>query len=248
LAASVKIGIVFLFAVLILGAGSSVPGVRAASTIYVDLWVAYDEEFQSTAQSFYGYSPQTLAHIIIDSAFYYFCDVFDVYYRISTYSFWDSDDSLTDSDPRLDECMDELGWLSGCHEGVEFLVAFTDQESLGWYGTSDKLLGAVLVTETYKGGVGQATDNVLQHELSHLYGAQNHEVQNLTCVMNYYRYWIGFPHLYYVPTALVTNSWCDNCTELIASHREDWGTGSGGGGGGGWEPPRMVPYGGGSSG
>jgi len=33
-------------------------------------------------------------------------------------------------------------------------------------------------------------------------------------------------------------------TELVASHREDWGTGSGGGGGGGGEPPRMVPYGG----
>ena len=242
-----KIGIFFLFAVLILGTGSSVPGARAASTIYVDLWVAYDEEFQSTAQLFYGYSPQTLAHIIIDSAFYYFSDVFDIYYRISTYSFWDSDDSLTDSNLRLDECLDELGWLSGCHVGVEFLVAFTDQEAPGWYGTSDYSVGAVLVTETYKGGVGQATDNVLQHELSHLYGAPDDDIQDLMCVMNNYLYYIGW-HDYHVPTALVTNSWCDNCTELIASHREDWGTGSGGGGGGGGGPIDRVPYSVGGSG
>ena len=239
-------GTFFLFAVLIFAAVNLVSPAKATSTVYVDLWVAYDEEFQSTAQSFYWYSPQTLAHIIIDSAFYHFFSVFDIDYRISYYCFWDSDDSVTDYSIMLDESMDETGWLSGIHVGVEFFVAFSDQEIPGWYGISDPIIGAVLVMETYKAGVGQATDNVLQHELSHLYGAQDEDVQDLMCVMNQYPYWIGFPYYYHVPTALVTNSWCDDCTELISSHREDWN--SGGGGGGGGEPIYRLPYSVGESG
>jgi hypothetical protein len=106
---------------------------------------------------------------------------------------------------------------------VDVLIVFTDQDIPGSYGYSDRQKGVVLVWETYKAGVGQCTDNVLQHELSHLYHAEDHNVEGLDCVMNYALSWIGGIYQYWVRTALVTNNWCPNCTDIIHDHLQNWG-------------------------
>lgn len=62
-------------------------------------------------------------------------------------------------------------------------------------------------------------------------------------MMNMYPYYISFPYDYYVPTALVTNNWCSDCVEIIASNRTTLGEPlSSGGRGGGGPGPYPTPY------
>jgi hypothetical protein len=226
------------------------PRVYATNTYVVNLMVAYDEEWISTAWSVYGYSAQTLAAIVVEEAFWYFEESFAITYRIVAWRSWDSDDSLTDPFARLDEAVLETGFVSGMYVNyyhVHVLVAFTDQDMPSAYGIRDSTRKAVLVEETYVDGVGQATDNVLQHELSHLYGAaptqdKHHFEPYLMCVMNMYGYYIGFPYSY-CEVFLVTNNWCEDCVEIINSNRATLGEPLiGGGGGGGGPGPYPCPY------
>jgi hypothetical protein len=221
------------------------PTVSASYNYYeVNLMVAVDEEFASTAAWAYAYSPEALARIIIWSTTYYFHTVFNIGHRIISEVVWVSNNSETDPERMLDEAIAETGFVSGMYVGsdrIDVLVAFTDQQIHGAYGIADPS-GAVLVQETYPDGVGQATENVLQHELSHLYGAQHHYEDGLMCTMNTYPYWIDFPYCYHVPTALVTNCWCSDCTNIIVSNRTSWGHVVNQGGGGGGPPPTNMPY------
>jgi len=222
----------FVFSVIL------VPTVSAASTYMVDVITAYDEEFRSVAQNFYWYSPSTLIQILFNSGTSHFWDEFQISFQIVNYLFWDSNDAVTDYRGMLDEVISELGFT---YNQRRILVAFTDQLSGAW-GASDSLIGAVLVKHAYPDGVGQATDNIIQHEISHLYRAEHHWVDGLMCVMNVYPYWIDFPYYYHVPTALVTNYWCTDCINIISSNRNLWGytitSGGVGGGGGGQNHPR----------
>ncbi len=213
------------------------PAKALEPTYEVNLLVAYDEEWACTAYWRYAYSAQTLAHIMIDSGFYYLFNVFGVDYLIVEYVNWNSDNSLNTQEALLNEAIDETGFYSGMYVSgmrVDVLVAFTDQETPDAYGISDKVLGAVLITETYEVGVWQATENVLQHELSHLYYAappigHDHFEDGVDCVMNSYPQWSGIHH---VPTCFFTNNWCNACENTIMSHRALWGKEESGGGGG----------------
>jgi len=226
---------IIIFLLTFLFIVSLTPSVLASSTYTVNLMVAYDEEFSSIAWSRYAYSAQDLATIIIWDTEAYFSSSFNIEFKIVAYRSWDSNDAVTNRDLMLDEVVSEVGFTSGMYVNymrVDVLVAFSDQETIGVYGYSDKSLGVVLVMETYLAGVGQATDNVLQHELSHLYGAPDHYENGLMCVMNAYPYWIDFPYYYYVPTALVTNNWDVDCQSTISFNRGVWGRAQSLGGGG----------------
>lgn len=206
---------------------SWLPSVNASSYYTVNLLVAHDEEWDYVASTRYAYSGETLAVVIIENAFYYFYQSFSITYRIVAYKNWDSADSVTNKDVMFDEVVAETGFYSGmtiAGNRVDVLIAFSDQETIGVYGLADRTLGVVLVMETYPSGVGQATENVLQHELSHLYGAPDEYQNGHVCVMNNYPYWIDFPYYYYVPTALVTNAWCSTASNIILSNRGAWGS------------------------
>lgn len=191
------------------------PKVLATSDYYVVyLMVAYDEEFTLKAARTYAYTPEALAKLLIMSAFYYFYEELNIYYYIVAFTSWDSDDAVTNATKMREEATVETGFVSGmCIDRipVHVLVAFTDQDIAGGYGISSEERGVVLVEETYLPIIGQATENVLQHEISHLYGAaptatSHHWVDGLMCVMNAYPYYI-IPGVYCEPTALVTNIW-----------------------------------------
>lgn len=194
--------------------------------------VAYDEEWHTIANILYGYTAEELALVLIHSIndrFY----IFDIYFSPAEYTFWDSADDPESYNEMMDEVLAETNFNNQGYKWV--LIAFTGQGIPGAWGVCDWAYGAVLVEHAYLNGVGQATDNILQHELSHLYDAPDHDEADLDCVMNNYDYWIGFPWYYKVPTALVTANWCDDCKTVINENNDWWGSwqegGSGGGGG-----------------
>lgn len=222
------------------------PNVRATTSTYVvNVLYAWDEEFANTAIYYYGYDPQWLALIFLYDVHNYFYETFDIYFNAMFYASWDSDDSITEGGALLTEAETELGFVSGMKIygiPVDVLIAFTDQ-SIDLYGCANSTRGVALVCETYFDiWIGQATDNVLQHELSHFYNASHHHMDGYWCVMNMYPYRAG---IYEVPWFLVTNSWCTYCASVINSNRTCWGrigeVPSGGGGGGdpwfGWANP-----------
>lgn len=213
------------------------PALATPTDIEVDAMVAFDEEWIETAFWFYGYTPEALAQIIIISVNAHFDSCFGITFVERQFKFWDSYDSPADPYEMADEVVDEVGFLSTTTRDV--LIAFTGQEIPMAYGFCNRTLGVVLVGEQYLDGIGQATDNILQHELSHLYQCEHHWQEGLDCLMNIYPVWIW--ELWdLVPTVLLTNSWCDECINIINTHRTAWGvytySGGSGGGGGGWRP------------
>jgi len=206
----------------------------SAGSWRVHVLVAYDEEWQSIANRVYAYPPRELASLllyVVASRFW----TFNIEFYPMGYVFWDSNDNPTGPYAMLNEAMEEAGFESGMMLGgyvMHIFVAFTGQDIPLCYGLANSTLGIVLVEHTYPSGVGQATDNVLQHELSHLYDADDESESGLDCVMNYYPQWIGFPYFKWVRTALITENWCAGCSATIMNHADNWGYWDTGGGGG----------------
>lgn len=200
----------------------------------VHVLVAYDEEWRSIANSAYAYSPTDLARILMYVVAVRFW-TFNIEFFLMGCVFWDSNDNPGGPHAMLTEAMEEADFESGMWFGgyvMHILVAFTGQDIPICYGIANSTLGIVLVEYTYPSGVGQATDNILQHELSHLYGVeQDHYAEGLDCVMNRYIHWIQYPY-YGVETALVTENWCPDCYATIMNHADNWGYWDTGGGGG----------------
>jgi hypothetical protein len=201
----------------------------------VNVLVAYDEEWRAIANNKYWYSPDYLARLLIYLVNYRFW-TFNIEFYIMSFVSWDSDDAPINAHIMLWEAIEETGFQSGMTYGgyvVHVLVAFTGQDIPVFLGYNDPQWGAVLIQHCYPSGVGQATDNVLQHELSNLYDAPDHYQDDLDCVMNEFPEPIGFPYDD-VPTALVTENWCSDCYTTIMNHRDNWGYWRAGGGGGMW--------------
>lgn len=224
-----KIGLFLLLLTIITLSMSS--SVFATEWRRVNVLVAYDEEWESTAFWKYAYSAKTLAHIIISEVSDRFYVEFYIDFYPIAYVFWDSDDNPANKDVMMDEAISETEFETGMRISwyeVDVLIAFTDQEipypGGHCYGYSDSELGVVLVRHEYPFGVGQATDNVLQHELSHLYLYEplDEYEDGLDCVMNAFPYYLPWPWGK-VPTALTTENWCEDCATTINANRDNWG-------------------------
>jgi len=177
----------------------------------VRLLVAYDEEFKSIANGQYGYSPETLAYIFIWDAEGRFMLNFDIQFTIVEYSSWISNNSLVWSSDRLDEVNASTNFKSLRNSGyVDVLVAFTGQEMLDAYGIADRNMSAVLVAHCYDAWYwGQLTDNLVQHELTHLYNVHDH-YYHISCVMSEFEWY-------------KTEEWCDSCKSTVMANRENIG-------------------------
>jgi len=222
------------------------PPVLAPTYQLVNVWVAADEEFiyYATSPLFWGYSNwRTLAYVYVAMVDYRFWTEFHTTFNITRYVEWDSNDSCAIPEVRMNETIDETGFTVGYPR--KMLIAFTGQD-IGEYSygvaTRNWRRGAVLV-ELWL----DWTDNILQHELSHLYSCNDTNVEGFDCVMNRYPTWIGFPFYMHVPYALLTENWCTVCYQTFWTEGRvyRWGTetyystgdyGGGGGGGGGMPP------------
>jgi hypothetical protein len=203
----------------------------------VNVMVAYDEEWASTSWWVYGYHyPYNLCFMFLDQVSDRFYTAFGIKFSVVCYTYWDSNDSLTeDITDLLNECIDETGFYTGMPyygKSIDVLVAFTDQHTSSStgidYGKALSSLGAVIVVEEYHllSGV-QYTDNILQHELTHLYKLEEDWVcprmPGYNCVMNYWPVYIPFPEDMVRPYGMTTESWCSNCSTTINSNKAKWG-------------------------
>lgn len=200
----------------------------------VQCLVAYDEEFDSTARCVYWYSPEILCRILIDEVSYRFQQNFGIRFLIAGYITWDSNDTYW-LGQSLVEAVEEVGFYRGKNVNgyeVEILIALTDQyvEGDGAYGLCWTSNYAIIARETLLGLPGfsiQSTDNIIQHELSHLYNCEDHLVSvpnhpNFDCIMNVFKYDFVFPQGN-IPHALVAENWCTDCKGLISSNKEKFG-------------------------
>lgn len=195
----------------------------------VNVMVAYDEELSATAENIYWLSPEESCRRIIQSVSWRFGDTFQIMFGIISYVSWDSNDSINNIGDLLLECINETSFYSGMTYNtmqIDILIAFSDQaiirNGIIEYGAAHPLSGAVIVIETYLYfSFGQCTDNILQHELSHLYGAPDHSLPNLDCIMNLYSVDAGLdgsrPYLF------TTENWCSDCITIINENKETWG-------------------------
>jgi len=211
----------------------------------VNVMIAYDEEWECTANDFYGYSAFYFAKLILTFVNDYFSEL-DIRFTVVSVRSWDSDDNPESDLEMLMEAVTETNFTSGMLTSypsgvpIDILVAFTGQDIPNCYGRANSTLGVVLVRHWYLGGIynWQITDNILQHELSHLYGAEHHYVDR-ECVMTMYEVWIPFPLNNWLWRCMLTNEWCEDCRTLIHDNRDLWGVWSPLGGGGGDEE---CPY------
>ncbi len=97
-------------------------------------------------------------------------------------------------------------------------------------GCADREKKAVIVEEFWTQTFGQHTDNILQHELGHLYDCDHHNEKDLDCNMNVYYKWIWAEWASF-PIELLTENWCEVCEGIIMANRTTIGqtmTGSSG--------------------
>lgn len=219
----------------------------------VHVLVAYDEEFDYTARHRYWYSPEYLAEILITQVSWRFEELFGIKFVIIRFMSWDSNDTNTnDIGELLHECINDTGFYTGMTYNtipIDILIAFSDQPIINgskiFYGAADTYLEAVIVTETYLYFSWiQCTDNILQHELSHLYNCPDHWLPNNSwtpkhnCTMNLYSIDMGLDGQR--PFFFTTENWCTDCRDAIDLARESLGryheTGGGPGGPGGPYP------------
>jgi len=201
----------------------------SANGIRVLVWTAFDEEAEGVIWALWGYSLKTFSMVFVGLLSGYFYNTFGVKFELDACVTWDSDDSLTDPVARLREVEAEATfWYYGtpypwCSwNGIEYkmLIAFTGQDMDDVYGVAplDWKRGVVLV-EVWV----DFTDNIMQHEVSHLYSAVDLYDSQLDSVMNTYPTWVGFPYFMWVPRALTTNTWDSYSKGVITSNIERFG-------------------------
>jgi hypothetical protein len=203
----------------------------------INVMVAYDEEWAHTALWLYGYKhPENFCWMFIDWVSWRFEEPFGIRFIPVRYVFWDSNDSLTeDITDLLNECIEETGFYTGMPfygKPIDVLIAFTDQHTSSGagidYGKALPSLGAVIVVEEYHllSGV-QYTDNILQHELTHLYKIEEDwvcpKMPGYNCVMNYWPIYVPWPEDTVRPYGMTTESWCGNCSAIINCNKAKWG-------------------------
>jgi len=204
----------------------------------VNVLVVGDEEMRSNWWLWWNWKGYT-EYQIERSLYYAFGLRYKVWIECATWIEWDSNDN-NDAYELLQEMVAEIGWKSGnYYDGVrcDILIGWTNQQSfldtgvvgLTWVGK-----GVILVHPIPNGYYAWADDNLIVHEVSHLYNTEHHRGDN--CVMNQYDrpfiffvsenwrlYWI----LDQVPSDLLTYSHCRYCYGIIYSCRDKYGR---------WEP------------
>lgn len=258
---------VLISLVVLMGLMFNVNPVFAGFFQDVHVMVAYDEEFATTASWVYGYSPETLSRLFIDDLSYKFKNAFKIKFTVIRFVFWYSDDSVTDDiDAFESEVISETGFYTGMTYNtipIDVLIAFPDQTFEGGGGKANYTLGTVIVFEEYHLlSCIQYTDNILQHEVTHLYADwltedlpplySHHRIKpeypGYDCVMNIYPVYIGFPEYREIPYGLTTENWCDTCRSRIMTMKSKWGREETEGGGGcptlfTWNGNNYVDYG-----
>jgi len=202
--------------------------------IYV--WVVADEEFRSQNYPttwFQSVSWQDYAYSVIERGDDLLADTFNIDLIIVDFGQWSSTAGQT-TIYLINEVIAQTGFKSEktCLSGsyIDVLIAFT--------GQSIDCVGATLVSKrvilmTYN--VYWADDNVLRHEVSHIFGAEDHFDESDPhyfddCIMSYrmvyIEFWVEDGWVWYVGkdvcVAGISQNWCEDCKYNIRLHRSPW--------------------------
>jgi hypothetical protein len=170
---------------------------------------------------------------------------FGIDIRILGFEEWDSDDSIQRmNDPDGPDLCDELladkeHYLGQWYVGeswsnyVDALIGITDQATPGdpyaiaGLASSHAEMDEGKIFVLLKWQVYWMNDNLVQHEVSHLYYAPDH--YDTCCAMAYHTHfqtfiyedllWMVFDT---IPCALTAYSWCASCHQVIQQHRREY--------------------------
>lgn len=209
--------------------------------VWINVLVAGDEEFTNTI--FYtpqgGLEGERYAELQIRRGTIPFARDFGIGFVVRDYVTWDSEDSLTGL-ALYTEVLQETGFYSGMRIGqwaMDMLIAFTGQD-LGWAGWANWNYDATIICPI----VYWADDHLIQHEVSHLFGASDGTYEDYVdsvnecymedCVMSYRKVWIDtvvedgveFDVGSYANVGYTTDQWCDGCSAVIEANknRYEW--------------------------
>jgi hypothetical protein len=211
----------------------------------VRLLVAGDEEMVGRTWTFYDQQLPWISYVTqqIIFASYYFNVGFGFALDAVAFTTWQSDNSQNVSRAMLDDAIAKIGWTVDWNFGykymvfdgkiVDMLVVVTGQmNNSSWSGFADTRGRAAVLVQPQR---WWADDNVIQHEISHLYGALDHhegdEGFNEDCIMTYKDTYIyshydnGYTVLIdgWVPVTFVTHNYHDACRNTIYGNRFKYG-------------------------
>lgn len=154
-------------------------------TYFADVFMVVDEEYkQEKKQAWNPDNWRVVSTGAIKEAGKYFLSTFQVKLNISQiYDGWDSDDNKKESGKLLEEAIEETNWIGRSpgndKHNSDILLAFTGQDSglspfifKRSYGIAflDDAATIVKIPPSYIEG----DDNIVQHEISHLFGADDY--------------------------------------------------------------------------
>jgi hypothetical protein len=197
--------------------------------LVVNVLVVCDEEFRSRtyeAPWFKTLDWKDYVMNVIERADDRLNDVFNIDINIVQVSTWESDNSKSGEDLLLD-AIHKTGFVASKTvingQVIHVLIAWTGQY-LGFTAGAYVVKRAIIMTAN----AYWADDNILRHEISHLFGASDHKDANdpdyfEDCIMSYrfvhVEYWVEDNWIWYIGNdvvlAALSDNWCTHCQNMI---------------------------------
>jgi len=207
--------VVVLAFILVMSVGQTVFS-ETSEYVYVTVGVNVylDDAFISAASWSYGYCDwQDFAYVIVSMGVYGFYSTFNIDMKIASYNIWNP--STLEVDNLLGAMYFSLSNQNLETEPKEIFLFLTggDLYKEIWIGGSlvdidYGVMGCAYYSLWYRGCVAsEISTKVVRHEISHLYGAPDHE-DPVDCVM-------------YAPSSSM--DWCQSCEDTIWSNKFRFG-------------------------
>jgi hypothetical protein len=215
---------------------SSLPYRLAEDTVFVNVACAADDEFREAHKDWASYTKTIIAKVndVLYGKFKIFllCNIF--------YSWISLDENV--GDDLIFQLQRDMAWgtngiTTSGNEKIHILIGWTTEKNLlpGDIGLAYVINGEVKYPIIMLKSVAQCfDDNIILHEIGHLYGLPDHEAYssdpdwNEDCIMcnrpTYVYTWIEDGRIYFilknVPYAFVTTNFYGNCHNIFESNRE----------------------------
>lgn len=202
---------------------------------YVNVWVVADEEFRSRTYEttwFQRVSWRDYVFRQVDRAFVQLRLTFGIFPRELVIGTWESDNSLNMGAQLIYDAVAKTGFkahktslmVDGKSITMDILIAWTGQTLTDVVAITDPKLKVILMTYN----VYWADDNVLIHEISHIFGAHDHENRSDPhywddCIMSNRMVYVAFIiedwWIWFVDrevcVAALSYNWCSECERNI---------------------------------
>jgi hypothetical protein len=168
------------------------------TSYYISVLVTADEEYRSKFPNW-----KTKTYNLLENIDDYFIEKFGIDFVVTRFEQYYSDNSLSDARDLFSDVKSKVN-----KNDANIMIAFSAQYS-GSIGGKAELCGDDVIIFYNPWHSWFSEDNVIQHELSHLFNAPDHNPGYFDwCVMSYF--WCSFTH-----------SWCDDCYHRIKQYIDE---------------------------